>query len=281
MVQVPEGIPGGYERYLAPNGPNGAYYPQAQFVSSRGFGFLLNQPEYSRWRMGNDRRDAWQVQVAAKKLDYTVALGPTPRAATRTLTAITGRHRLPPAWAQGSILVRAVSVPPLPGLPATETAATYRAKVEQDLADMQRYGVRPSAYSLEGWALLDDLDYVRELIRRLRAMGVRTVVYHRAYVSNDALSTQPRGDYEDALQRGLVATTAAGTAVRLRRQRRRPGHAARLHEAGDGALVEAAPRAAARRRRRRLHAGLRRAGAGGHALRRRQHRRARCTTATP
>ena len=160
-VDVPDGIPGGYERYLAPTGPNGAYYPQALFVSSRGFGFMLNQPEYSRWRMGNDRRGAWQVQVSARELDYTVALGPGPRAAVRTLTAINGRHRLPPAWAQGPMLVRAAAVPALPGQPAPETRATYQAKIERDLADMTRYGVRPSAYAFEGWALLD-MAYVRE-----------------------------------------------------------------------------------------------------------------------
>ena len=74
--------------------------------------------------------------------------------------------------------MRAVSVPALPGLPPTETKDSYRAKIEQDLADMRRYRVRPSAYSFEGWALLDDLDYVRSLIRRLRAMGA--IVHDRA-----------------------------------------------------------------------------------------------------
>ena len=152
---MPDGIPGGYERYLAPTGPNGAYYPQALFVSSRGFGFMLNQPEYSRWRMGNDRRRRLAGAGVGTELDYTVALGPTPRAAVRTLTAINGRHRLPPAWAQGPMLVRAAAVPALPGQPAPETRATYQAKIEQDLADMTRYGVRPSAYAFEGWALLD------------------------------------------------------------------------------------------------------------------------------
>ena len=208
-VDVPAGIPGGYERYLAPTGPNGAYYPQALFVSSRGFGFMLNQPEYSRWRMGNDRRRAWQVQVSARTLDYTVALGPTPRAAVRTLTAINGRHRLPPAWAQGPMLVRAAAVPALPGQPAPETRASYQAKIEADLTDMTRYGVRPSAYTFEGWALLD-LAYVRELIQRLRALGVRSVVYHRAYVSDDALSTQVPGDYQETFSSRYVATARAG-----------------------------------------------------------------------
>jgi alpha-glucosidase (family GH31 glycosyl hydrolase) len=103
-----------------------------------------------------------------------------------------------------------VSVPPLPGLPPVETAASYRAKIEADLAAMRRHGVRPSAYSFEGWALLGDFGYVRDLIRRLHRMGVRAVVYHRAFVADDALRTQPRGDYEEALRLGLVATDAAG-----------------------------------------------------------------------
>ena len=60
----PAELPGGFERYLAPGGPNAAYYPQAQFVSSRGYGFLLNQNAFSRWRMANDRRAAWQVQAS-------------------------------------------------------------------------------------------------------------------------------------------------------------------------------------------------------------------------
>ncbi|HYP47641.1 MAG TPA: hypothetical protein VEQ61_03285, partial [Thermoleophilaceae bacterium] len=198
MAKVPDELPGGYERYLVTSGPNAAYYPQAQFLSSRGYGFMLNRPELSRWRMGNDRRGAWQVQSSSAELDYTVTLGPGKARALRDLTAIGGRHRLPPAWAQGSILSRAVRTPALPGLPAPETKETYRAAIEQDLADIERYGVKLSAYAFEGWGILfDDLDYVRDVIRRLHARGIKAVLYHRAYVSNDALSTQPRGDYEE------------------------------------------------------------------------------------
>ena len=207
---LPHELPGGYERYMGPNGMNAAYYPQAQFVSSRGYGFLLNQTEFSRWRMANDRPDAWQVQASAAKLDYTVVIGTGRRDAVRDLTAITGRHRLPPAWAQGPTLVRAIQTPQLPGQPAPETAESYRAKVEQDLADIERYDVDIGAYAFEGWALLDDLDYVRSVIRRLHRMGIRSVLYHRAYVSDDSLNTQPAGDYAETMRRGLVATTADG-----------------------------------------------------------------------
>jgi sulfoquinovosidase len=203
-------LPGGPERYLFPNGAGAAYYPQAEFVSSRGYGFLLNQTQFSRWRMANDRPDAWQVQASAPKLDYTVVFGPGTSGAVSHLTNITGRHRLPPAWAQGPILWREVQVPALPGLPAPETAASYRAHIEQDLAEMQTYGVHPSAYAFEGWALLGDLDYVRSVIARLRGMGVRVVLYHRAYVSHDSLNTQPAGDFEQTMAQGLVAKDASG-----------------------------------------------------------------------
>ena len=209
-ARIPEDLPGGFERYQAPNGANGAYYPQAQFVSSRGYAFLLNQAQFSRWRMGNDRERAWQVQVSAPRLDYSVALARRPARAAAALTEITGRNPLPPKWAQGPVISRAIQVPALPGAPAPETAATYRAKVEQDLADIEAYEIELSAYAFEGWALLDDLDYVRSVIDRLHAQGVRAILYHRAYVADDALGTQPPGDYAETLEQGLVATTADG-----------------------------------------------------------------------
>ena len=203
-------LPGGFERYMAPNGPNAAYYPQAQFVSSAGYGFLLNQDQFSRWRMGNDRDRAWQVQASARKLDYTVALGPSPERATGQLTEITGRHLLPPRWAQGPTVSRAVQVPSLPGAPAAESPESYRAKIEQDLADIETYDVQLSAYAFEGWALVNDYEFVRSVIDRLHAQGIKVILYHRAYVANDTLSTQPPGDYAETMEQGLVATTADG-----------------------------------------------------------------------
>ncbi len=208
-IPSPAELPGGFERYLFPNGMNAAYYPQAEFLSSRGYGFLLNQNERSRWRMANDRPDAWQVQASSGRLDYTVFPAHSRRGAIRELTSVTGRHRLPPGWAEGPMLSRAVKSPALPGAPPAENADTYRAKIEQDLADIRRYDVHISAYGFEGWGMLD-LGYVRSVIARLHAMGIRAVLYVRAYVSDDALATQPPGDFEETRRLGLVATTASG-----------------------------------------------------------------------
>ena len=78
------------------------------------YGFLLDRDELSDWRLASDRPDAWQVQAASSRLDYVVAPGSS-RSAIRRLTAITGRHRVPPRWALGPALDRLVQFPDAAG----------------------------------------------------------------------------------------------------------------------------------------------------------------------
>ena len=69
-------LPGtGGKTYLFPNGPTGAFYVQSQFISSHGYGFLLDSDRLSGWRMASDRPDAWQVTADGAALDYIVAPG--------------------------------------------------------------------------------------------------------------------------------------------------------------------------------------------------------------
>jgi alpha-glucosidase len=199
---------GGAEHYMFPSGPSGAYYFQSQFASSRGYGFLLNQTQFSRWRMGSQQRSRWQVDVDAARLDYTVAPARPQRAAAK-LSAITGRHLLPPKWAQGPTLSRTIQTN------GSETALTYRQKVNDDLAEIESRHPPITAYAFEGWALLDDPAFVRQTIRRLHRMGVKAVLYVRSFVANDSLKTQPPGDYDEVIRKHLVATTARGRPARF------------------------------------------------------------------
>jgi alpha-glucosidase (family GH31 glycosyl hydrolase) len=197
-----DALPGGRRHYLFPGGPGGAYYVQASFLSSNGYGFLLNRDELSRWRMKNDRDDAWQVQASAPALDYTVAPG-GPRKAMRTLTSITGRHQLPAAWAQGATISRPITNN------GQETPETYKAKVEADLRVIERRRPPIKLYAFEGWGIQDP-EWVRSTIRRLHRMDIKAQLYLRAYVSDDELLTQPSGDYDYVRANGLVATDANG-----------------------------------------------------------------------
>lgn len=172
---------------LFPNGPSAAYYPQAQFISSHGYGFLLNQPQLARFRLDSDRADAWSVAVDARWLHYVVAPG-SPRQAVGRLTALTGRQPVPPAWALGPMLDRLVKN-------VGETASDYQANVAADLANSAKYRLPLTAYRIEGWgfsnpdndglALHSFISFAdqRRVIAKLRARGIHPLAYLRPWIT--------------------------------------------------------------------------------------------------
>lgn len=194
---------GGGGLSLFPNGPTAAYYPQAQFLSSRRYGFFLDRYELSRWKLDADRPDAWNVTASANALDYVVA--PGRRRAIRTLTAITGRQPVPPRWALGPMLDRLVKN-------FGETESDYEANLRADLRDIRRYHVPLRAYRIEGWGFPGGNDglalhtYVspglqRRVIATLRRRHIHPLVYMRPWVEPNS----------KAVRRGWVATHANGS----------------------------------------------------------------------
>jgi alpha-glucosidase (family GH31 glycosyl hydrolase) len=170
LQPVPNAQPGsGGSAYLFPNGPTAAYHVQNLFVSSRSYGFLLDRPELSRWRMDSDRRDAWQVEVAAPAIDYLVAPGSPPRA-LRTLTGVTGRERVPPGWAIGPMYDRAYSA-----------SGNNVALGRDDLAHLIRDRLPVTGYRLEGWEGSDP-QQVRALFGALRARRIMPLGYFNPYI---------------------------------------------------------------------------------------------------
>lgn len=195
--------PGNGPRF--PNGANAAYYPQSLFVSSRAYGFFADNDDVVRWRMASDRPDAWQVSAEGSRLDYTVAPGRGAEAAAH-LSAINGRHRLPPAWAQGAMLSRTVRIF------GQDTPASYERRVLADVAEIERRDVPITAYKFEGFAVMPR-PVVAGVIRRLRARGIRSVLYLRAFTSKDNALTEDLGAYAEALRDGYVVNDAAGRPV--------------------------------------------------------------------
>ena len=198
--EPPPGAPAD-DRYLAPNGPTGAYFVQSSFVSSRPYGFLSLRDELTRWRMASDRADAWQVAAAAPALDYVVAPGRAARA-IRTLTGLTGRQRVPPRWALRPQMDRLVRFPP-------QSAAAYLREVRRDLADIERFDLPVGAYRIEAWEFIRR-PTLRRLIERFNARGIRVLLYFRAFVGRDEIGTDRPALFEEAVRRGYVATTADG-----------------------------------------------------------------------
>ncbi len=187
--------------YRFPDASTGYYYAQPLAYSSRGYGVLIDSPQLSQWRLGADQPHEWGVASRPSRLRLVIAPGGAARA-IRGLTAITGRHRVAPAWSLGAALSRTVAV-------LNETPAQYQAKVQADVARLEREQWGVSAYAFEGWATLPPA-FVRRTVARLHRRGIRVLLYLRAFVSDDRARTEPPGRFAEAVAKGYVARTAAG-----------------------------------------------------------------------
>ncbi len=196
---------------LFPNGPTATFYPQAQFISSRGYGFLLAQSQLARFRLDSDRPDAWSVAASAPSLSYVVAPG-APKRAIAALSALGGRQPAPPAWAVGPILDRLVKN-------VGETQADYESNLNQDIANIDRYHLPLSAYRIEGWRLSNpDNDGIvlynppvlsfatqTKIIAELEARHIHPMAYIRPFITPG--SAPDREGLTIHLADGQTATT--------------------------------------------------------------------------
>ncbi len=71
------------------------------YLSSRGYGVFVNQPEHVSFEVGSEAVERVQFSVAGEALEYYVIAGPTPEDVMRRYTALTGRPPMVPAWSYG------------------------------------------------------------------------------------------------------------------------------------------------------------------------------------
>jgi alpha-glucosidase len=216
-----DGLPGAGTGSLSlfPNGDTAAYDPQAEFFSSRPYGFLLAQPQLARFKLDAGNPDAWNVTATASSLDYVVAPGPAADAIA-TLTALSGRQPVPPRWALGPMLDRLVKN-------LGETEADYQADVEADLVNITRYQLPLTAYRIEGWGLgtkgNDGLDLPTEMspgvqaqvIAKLQAMGIHPLVYFRPWITPGSAPAREGLVVTQADGQPYITTSTTGTPIEL------------------------------------------------------------------
>jgi hypothetical protein len=188
--------------YLFPNGPQAAYYVQPQFVSSAGYGFLLDEAELADWHMDSDigHPDEWQVNIPANHLNYRVAVGDSEQVIS-TLTAVTDRQRVPPTWALGAQLDRRID--------SGQSGESYVQTIRKDLATIVADKLPITAYRIEAWYALDPT-VLRQLITEFNAHGIHVLLYIRGYVSTDPMTTSDPAHFTYAVAHKLVATKANG-----------------------------------------------------------------------
>lgn len=71
------------------------------YVSSRGYGVFVNQPERVSYEIASEKVKKIQFSVEGESLEYFVVGGPTLKDVLRKYTDLTGKPALPPAWTFG------------------------------------------------------------------------------------------------------------------------------------------------------------------------------------
>ncbi len=185
--------------------PQSGWYQQAQFISSRPYGFFLEQSELSRWRMRSDRDDAWHVDSNSSSLRFTVAPGRAPRA-IRTLTAITGRTPVPPRWQVAPIFAQTLS-----GGTTGKTPQAYEAEIRTSIRKIDELDLPYEAFSFEAWWLLKRIGRLDDILALIKRHGMRPLVYFRAWAGNDGQGLEDDAAFATAKREGYAATRADGS----------------------------------------------------------------------
>lgn len=78
-----------------------AYKNVPFYLSSRGYGVLVNDPGHVSFEIGSEAVERVQFSVPGEVLEYFVIDGPTPKDVLSRYTALTGRPPVVPAWSYG------------------------------------------------------------------------------------------------------------------------------------------------------------------------------------
>ncbi|WP_062290829.1 alpha-xylosidase [Demequina phytophila] len=78
-----------------------AYKSIPFYLSSRGYGVLVNHPEHVSFEVGSEAVERVQFSTAGESLEYLVFAGPTPAEAVERYTALLGRPPRVPDWSFG------------------------------------------------------------------------------------------------------------------------------------------------------------------------------------
>lgn len=192
------------DTFMFPAGEDAAYYISTAFASTGGYGFFLDSTKPSRYNLGAANPNAWQVNTVGADMTYVVIPGSLPTV-LKNLSGIQGRHRTPLQADLGPTLSRAVRVLS----PEADDAASYEAKVRDDLARIDADQLPVKGYAFEGWEILSR-ETSREIIQALHARNIRAYLYIRNYVGVDPANTERPESFTEAISNGYVVTDSLG-----------------------------------------------------------------------
>jgi alpha-glucosidase (family GH31 glycosyl hydrolase) len=220
-----------FEQYK--NQGNRTYLPAPFFVSSAGYGLLVDGSARVDYDLGRSVPDRWRciVQASGKGTIAFQSFAGAPDAVVRAMTAVTGRPEPLPLWASG--------------LWMSSNEWNNQARTEQEVAETVRHGIPATALVIEAWSdettfyVWNGAEYAPKpgakafsladfifpddgpwpdpagMCARLREQGIHLVLW-QIPVLKDAGAPHPQHDADiaHALEQGFVLRNDDGTPYR-------------------------------------------------------------------
>ena len=153
------------------------------YLSSRGYGVLVNSPSKVEFEVATERVTQLQFSVPGESLDYYLFHGPDPKDVLDKYTQLSGRPALPPAWSFGLWL-------------STSFTTRYDEKTVNEFVDgMTSRGIPLQVFHFDCFWMKQrhwcDFEWDREafpdpvgMIQRLKAKGLRICLWINPYISS-------------------------------------------------------------------------------------------------
>ena len=152
------------------------------YLSSRGYGVLVNSPGKVDFEIGTERVSQMQFSVPGEALDYYLFHGPDLKDVLSKYTLLSGRPAVPPAWSFGLWL-------------STSFTTRYDEKTVMEFVDgMARRGIPLSVFHFDCFWMKErqwcDFQWDRTafpdpegMLKRLKAKGLKICVWINPYIS--------------------------------------------------------------------------------------------------
>lgn len=159
-----------------------AYKNVPFYLSSRGYGLLVNDPGRVEFEVATERVSKIQFSVPSEELDYYLFDGPNLKDVLEKYTRLAGRTALPPAWSFGLWL-------------STSFTTQYDEQTVNEFVDgMAEREIPLSVFHFDcfwmkqrHWCNFmwdqDAFPHPHEMLRRLKARGLKVCVWINPYIS--------------------------------------------------------------------------------------------------
>ncbi len=186
------------ETWQTPYPISGTNFPMPWFVSSKGYGFLLDSFAYSAFRL--HREDQWNVEARDGRLRFVVFGGPTPAATVSHFVAHNGRQPPPAEWFFGPWYQ------PLGSGEFRRSLMTDWRTWDVPVTVAQTY-----THYLPCADQTGNRENLREDVAAYHRNGYRVTTYVNSFVCRD----HPGGAYQEGDRGGYFVKTATGTTYQI------------------------------------------------------------------